>query len=400
MITLNKRIQGIKGSATLILKEKADKLIASGRKIINLGPGEPDIDTPDHIKEAAYKAIREGKTKYLAVAGLPALRAAIANKLVSENKIPVDTDSVIVTNGGKQAILSAMDVVLEPGDEVIIPAPYWVSYPEMAKLAGGVPVIIPSDPANRYRLKPEVLKNYITPRSRILILNSPSNPSGASYSKQELEGLSELIIKHNLTVISDEVYEKIVYDGYVSNSIASLGKELAERTITVNALSKTYSMTGWRVGYAAGPKHIISAMIRHQGQTTSNVCSIAQYAGLAAVTGDHSFLPPLIESYRRRRDLGLAAIENMTGCSVVEKPEGAFFLFIRCEKLFGKSAANGSMMKSSQDLANLFLEDAGVALLPGVEFGDDGAIRISYALSDSELKAGLDAMVATIRKLN
>jgi aspartate aminotransferase len=270
----------------------------------------------------------------------------------------------------------------------------------MAKLAGGVPVIIPSDPANRYRLKPEVLKNYITPRSRILILNSPSNPSGASYSKQELEGLSELIIKHNLTVISDEVYEKIVYDGYVSNSIASLGKELAERTITVNALSKTYSMTGWRVGYAAGPKHIISAMIRHQGQTTSNVCSIAQYAGLAAVTGDHSFLPPLIESYKRRRDLGLAAIENMTGCSVVEKPEGAFFLFIRCEKLFGKSAANGSMMKSSQDLANLFLEDAGVALLPGVEFGDDGAIRISYALSDSELKAGLDAMVATIRKLN
>ncbi len=399
MITLNKRIQSIKGSATLILKEKADKLIASGRKVINLGPGEPDIDTPDHIKEAANKALREGKTKYLAVAGLPQLRAAIASKLTAENKIATDTDSVIVTNGGKQAILSALDVVLEPGDEVIIPAPYWVSYPEMAKLAGGVPVVIPSDPKARYRLTPETLARYITPRSKILILNSPSNPSGASYSRAELEGLAELIIKHNLTVISDEVYEKIVYDGFIATSIASLSKELADRTITVNALSKTYSMTGWRVGYAAGPRHVIAAMIRHQGQTTSNVCSIAQYAALAAVTGDHSFLPPLISKYKIRRDIGLEAIAKMKGCSVVEKPEGAFFLFIRCEDLMGRSF-KGQTLNSSQDLANIFLEGGNVALLPGIEFGDDGAVRISYALADSELKAGLDSMINIVNQID
>ncbi len=391
MTTLNHRIQGIKGSATLILKEKADRLKASGKKIINLGPGEPDIDTPEHIKDAAIKALREGKTKYLAVAGLPELREALASKFRNENKLNVDSSSVIVTNGGKQALLESFDVLLEPGDEVIIPAPYWVSYPEMARLAGGVPVIIPSDPKNRYRLSPDLLKKYISNKSRILVLNSPSNPSGASYSRKELEDLAEVVLKHNLMVVSDEVYEKIVYDGYVSTSIGSLSKEMESRTITVNALSKTYSMTGWRIGYACGPKDVIAAMVRHQGQTTSNVCSITQYAGLAAITGDHSFLPPLIENYKRRRDLGLRAIESMPGCSVVEKPEGAFFLFIRIEPLIGRRWRGGTI-NNSQDIANMLLDEVGVALLPGSEFGDDGAIRISYALSDAELESGLKAM--------
>jgi len=398
MIKLNERINKIKGSATLILKEKADKLSASGKKIFNLGPGEPDIDTPEHIKEAAIKALKDGRTKYLAVAGLPSLRSAIANKLTLENKIKTESEQVIVTNGGKQALLSAMDVILEPGDEVIIPAPYWVSYPEMVKLIGGIPVIIPSDPTSRYRLKPDVLKRYISPKSRILVLNSPSNPSGASYSRAELEALAELVIKHNLIVLSDEVYEKIVYDGFTATSFASLAPELAERTITINALSKTYSMTGWRVGYAAGPKHVISAMVRHQGQTTSNVCSIAQYAGLAAVTGDHSFLVPLLVSYKKRRDLALSIIEKVPGLSVVERPEGAFFLFIRCEPLFGKSFGK-MQIKNSQDLAGVLLEDSGVALLPGVEFGDDGAIRISYALAEQELIGGLSGLAETIKKL-
>lgn len=398
MIKLNERINRIKGSATLILKEKADKLSASGKKIFNLGPGEPDIDTPEHIKEAAVKALREGRTKYLAVAGLPALRSAVASKLTVENKIKTESDQVIITNGGKQALLSAMDVILEPGDEVLIPAPYWVSYPEMTKLAGGVPVIIPSDPKSRYRLKPEVLQRYITPKSRILILNSPSNPSGASYSRAELEALAELVLKHNLIVLSDEVYEKIVYDGFTSTSFASLSQELADRTMTVNALSKTYSMTGWRVGYAAGPKHVISALVRHQGQTTSNVCSIAQYAGLAAVTGDHSFLKPLLDSYKKRRDLALSMIEQVPGLSVVEKPEGAFFLFIRCEPLFGKRFGQ-TVINNSQDLAEILLEDSGVALLPGIEFGDDGAIRISYALAAEELVGGLEGLSNTIKKL-
>lgn len=399
MITLNKRIQGIKGSATLILKEKADKLKAAGRKIINLGPGEPDIDTPEHIKDAAIKAMREGKTKYLAVAGLPELRDALAHKLRNENKLNADSSSVIVTNGGKQALLESFDVLLEPGDEVIIPAPYWVSYPEMTRLAGGVPVVIPSDPKSKYRLTPDLLKKYITKRSRILVLNSPSNPSGASYSRGELEALAEVALKHNLMVVSDEVYEKIVYDGYTPTSIGSLSKEMESHTITVNALSKTYSMTGWRVGYACGPKDVISAMVRHQGQTTSNVCSISQYAGLAAVTGDHSFLPPLIANYKRRRDMGLRAIESMPGCSVVETPQGAFFLFIRIEPLIGKKWSGG-IITNSQDIANMLLDEVGVALLPGIEFGDDGAIRISYALSDTELELGLRALSQAISALN
>ena len=392
MTVLNKRIQTIKGSATLLLKEKAEKLQVEGQKIFNLGPGEPDIDTPEHIKEAAIKAMRDGKTKYLSVAGLPAFRDAIATKLRTENNLNVQSDNVIVTNGGKQALFESFDVLLEPGDEVIIPAPYWVSYPEMTKLASGVPVIIPSNPENKYRLTPDILKKYISKRSRILVLNSPSNPSGASYSRKEMEALAEVVLEHKLFVVSDEVYEKIVYDGYEPTSFGSLSKEIEAQTITINALSKTYSMTGWRVGYACGPKDVISAMVRHQGQTTSNACSIAQYAGLAAVTGDHTFLVKLLENYKRRRDISVEAVSRMKGCTLVEKPEGAFFLFIRIDALKGKKWSGGDLSGSS-DIAAMLLDQSGVALLPGVEFGDDGAIRITYALGDNELKSALEAMV-------
>ncbi len=398
MTKLNKRIQTVKESATLAVKEKAEKLKAEGRKIINLGPGEPDIDTPEHIKEGALKAMKDGKTKYLSVPGLPALREAIANKLKNENGIDGVSGNVIVTNGGKQAIFEALDVLLEPGDEVLVPAPYWVSYPEMIRLASGVPVIVSTDAENGYKVTPSQLESSLTKRSRILILNSPSNPTGAAYTEAEFKALGQVVKKYNLVVISDEVYEKIVYDGFKFTSFVKANPDLAQQTITVNAFSKTYSMTGWRVGYAHGPKEIITAMSRHQGQTTSNVCSIAQYAALAAIEGDHTFLTNLLVSYDRRRNFALDLINKSQFISVAKKPEGAFFLFIRIEPLIGKKWKS-TTIDGSQSLATFLLDEAGVALIPGVEFGDDGAVRISYAVSDSDLEDGITSMISSFDKL-
>ncbi|MDZ4784806.1 MAG: pyridoxal phosphate-dependent aminotransferase [bacterium] len=398
-IVVNKRIQSVNESATLAVKEKADRLKALGRKIFNFGPGEPDIDTPQHIKDAAIRALEMGKTKYLPVLGLPELRDAIANKLKSENHLNATASSVIVCNGGKQAIFEALDVILEPGDEVIIPTPYWVSYPEMVRLAGGSPVILPSDPNAGYKLTPEVLTKYITKKSKVIIINTPSNPTGAAYSRKELEALAELILKSGLYVISDEVYEKIIYDNFQHTSIAALSPEMESRTITINAFSKTYSMTGWRAGYAYAPKEIIAAMGRHQSQTTSNVCSITQYAALSALSGDHTFLEKLLVNYKHRRDLASQIVKSCPGLTLPFLPDGAFFLFIRIESLIGRKWQN-RIINGSRDLSEFLLDEAGVALVPGLEFGDDSAFRISYAMAEDQLVAGLMAMKESLNKLS
>ncbi|MCB9030463.1 MAG: pyridoxal phosphate-dependent aminotransferase [Deltaproteobacteria bacterium] len=398
MSFLNDRIASVKPSATLAVKEKASALRAEGRDIINLGPGEPDIDTPDHIKEAAKKALDQGKTKYLAVAGLPELKEAIADKFARENNIPTQASDVIVTAGGKQALFECFNVCLQPGDEVIIPAPYWVSYPEMVRLCGAVPKILPSRPENAYKLTPQELEAAITDKTKFFVLNSPSNPSGAAYTELEQKALGEVLKNKNVVTISDEVYEKIVFDGFEFKSFAAVNKDIADRVVTINACSKTYSMTGWRLGYATGPAEIIKAMSRHQGQSTSNACSIAQYAALAALTGTHDFLDGLLGSYTRRRKYVCDQIDQSPHLTIPQRPEGAFYVFARIENIIGRSF-QGKKINNSTDFCEFLLEQASVAVVPGGAFGDDAAFRISYAVSDEVIERAFFAMSAALNEL-
>ncbi len=382
----NNLINSQKPSATLAIKAKTLELKAKGLDIIDFSTGEPDFDTPDFIKDAAKLALDQGHTKYTAVPGIPSLRKRLAEKFSTENKIKADAESVIVTNGGKQAIHNFLEVVLEPGDEVIIPAPYWVSYPAEVALAGGVPVICTSNPANNYKLTPAELESYITPKTKVLILNSPSNPTGAGYTSEDFQGLAEVLKKHEIIVMSDEVYEKITYQDFKFVSFSEAVPELADRTVTINAFSKAYSMTGWRVGYATGPQQIISAMSKFQSQTTSNVCSFAQHAALAALNGPQDFIPKMNQVFWNRLQSAVKVIEETPGLSLAGIPEGAFYLFIRIDQFFNKSAT----IKNSTDFCNFLLESALVSAVPGIEFGDDGAFRISIAVSDQELASGMD----------
>ncbi len=385
MKLINNLIKSQKPSATLAIKAKTLELKAKGLDIIDFSTGEPDFDTPDFIKDAAKLALDQGHTKYTAVPGIPALRKRLAEKFTIDNKIKTDAEGVIVCNGGKQAIHNFLEVVLEPGDEVIIPAPYWVSYPAEVALAGGVPVICKSNPKNQYKLTPAELESYITPRTKVLILNSPSNPTGAGYTKEDFQALSKVLTNREIIIMSDEVYEKITYGDFKFVSFAEAVPELADRTVTVNAFSKAYSMTGWRVGYATGPQEIISAMSKFQSQTTSNVCSFAQHAALAALNGSQDFIPKMNQVFWTRLQSAVKVIEETPGLSLAGIPEGAFYLFIRLEEFFAKN----SKIKNSTDFCNFLLESAQVSAVPGIEFGDDGAFRISIAVSDQELATGM-----------
>jgi aspartate aminotransferase len=376
----------IKPSATIAVTDKARELKAAGRNIIALGAGEPDFDTPDNIKEAAIRAIREGKTKYTAIDGIPELKAAIAAKFKRENGLDYKLEEISVGTGGKQVLFNALMATLNPGDEVIIPAPYWVSYPEIVSLAGATPVTVATSLASGFKLTAQALEKAITPKTKWLILNSPSNPSGATYSEAELKALTVVLMKHeHVWVLTDDMYEHIVYDGFRFTTPAQVEPALKARTLTLNGVSKAYAMTGWRIGYGAGPTMLIKAMAKLQSQSTTNPSSISQWAAVEALNGPQDFIPKNIETFRQRRDLILSLLNQAKGISC-SRPEGAFYVFPSCEGTIGKTTAGGKTIGSDQEFVTALLEEEGVAVVQGSAFGLAPFFRISYATSNEALE--------------
>ena len=376
----------VKPSATMATDQKARELKAQGRNIISLGAGEPDFDTPENIKEAAIRAIREGKTKYTTVDGIPELKEAIAAKFARENGLSYKPSQVNVSPGGKPVIFNAMMATLNPGDEVIVPTPYWVSYPDMVLLAGGTPVFAPTTAASGFKLKPAELEAVITPRTRWVILNSPSNPSGAAYTKDELKGLAEVFLRHpHVWILTDDMYEHLMFDDMPFWTIAQVEPALYARTLTMNGVSKAYAMTGWRIGYAAGPEPLIKLMAKVMSQSTSNPCSVSQYAAVEALSGPQDFIKPNAALFQKRRDLVVSMLNQASGL-VCPTPEGAFYVYPSCEKLIGRKAPSGRVIGSDQDFANELLETEGVAVVFGAAFGLSPFFRISYATSEAILE--------------
>jgi aspartate aminotransferase len=372
-------------SATIAMTTLAAKLKSEGKDIIGLGAGEPDFDTPDHIKEAAIQAIRDGQTKYTPADGTNALKDAIAAKLARDNRLTYQRDQVHVAPGGKPVIWNALLASLNPGDEVIIPAPFWVSYPEMTRLAGGEPVIVSCGPDVDWKLTPERLEAAITPRTRWLMINSPSNPTGKGYRADELQALGAVLEGHpHVWVLTDDMYEHLVYDGFRFATIAAECPALYDRTLTMNGVSKAYAMTGWRIGYAAGPAALIKAMGKVASQTTSNPCSISQAAAVAALNGPHDFLIPRNETFRQRRNLVVQALNAATGITC-GTPEGAFYVFPDVSGVIGKTSPGGKAIPNDHALAMILLEETGCAVVAGSAFGHEGAFRISYATDTASL---------------
>jgi aspartate aminotransferase len=382
MKILSDNISRIKPSATMVVTGKARKLKAEGKDIIGLGAGEPDFDTPDNIKLAAIKAIKEGDTKYTAVDGTPELKNAIIKKLERENQLSYSVDQISVGTGGKQIIFNALLATINQGDEVIIPAPYWVSYPDIVDFAGGNSVIIECDENTNFKLSAEKLSNAISDRTKWFILNSPSNPTGSCYTESELNEISAVLEKNpHVNIMTDDIYEHLVYDNFEFRTIAQINPKLINQTLTINGVSKAYAMTGWRIGYAAGNKDLIKAMGKLQSQSTSNPSSISQAAAVEALNGDQSFLKTRAQVFKKRRDYVVNALNNITGitCSL---PEGAFYVFPSCKELFGKKTSDGKVINNDEDFVTALLESAGVAVVHGSAFGLNGYFRISYATSD------------------
>jgi aspartate aminotransferase len=403
---LSRRASEVEESVTLAMTEKANQMRAQGIDVISFSAGEPDFDTPEHIKKAAIDALAKGYTKYTAATGLPALRKAIAAKFLRDNGLSYDPAQIVVSCGAKHSIYNVLQAVLEEGDEAIIPAPYWVSYPAMVKCAGATPVIVPTTEAEGFKLRPERLREAITPRTKLLILCSPSNPTGAVYAAEELRALADVAIEKDLLVLSDEIYEKLCY-GVPFASIAVARPEMKDRTIVINGASKAYSMTGWRIGYAAGPREILAAVGRMQSQSTSNATSIAQYAALAALEGDQSCVETMRREYARRRDYIVSRLRAIPGLTCAE-PHGAFYVFPRVAALYGKrcggrSASAGAAadrpLSGSVAFAEALLEKAHIATVPGSGFGNDEHIRLSYATSMEKIQAGLDRLEKFVRSL-
>ncbi|MBM3623333.1 MAG: pyridoxal phosphate-dependent aminotransferase [Alphaproteobacteria bacterium] len=373
------RLSRIKPSPTNAAQGKFLEMKAAGKDVIGLAAGEPDFPTPDHIKEAAYKAIRENDTRYTAIAGTPALRQAIVDKFKRDHGLDYKVSQTLVTNGGKQVIFNAMLATLNAGDEVIVPAPYWVSYPEMVAVADGTPVIVNCPESKGFKLQPEDLERAITPRTKWLILNSPSNPTGAAYSKAELRALCDVLLKHpHVWVLTDDMYEKLVYDDFVFTTPAQVEPGLFDRTLTMNGVSKAYCMTGWRIGYAAGPQALINAMITIQSQSTSNASSISQAASVAALNGPTDFIPRNNAIFRQRRDLIVSMLNQATGIKC-PRPEGAFYVYPSCAGTIGKKTPDGKTIANDTDFVNYLLEAEGLSVVQGSAFGMGPAFRISYA---------------------
>jgi len=385
MSIVSNSLKRIKPSPTIAVSQKARELKAAGKDVIGLGAGEPDFDTPENIKKAAIDAINKGETKYTAVDGTPELKKAIVSKFKRENNLEYSTSEITVGTGGKQVIYNALIATLNKGDEVIIPAPYWVSYPDMVLLAGGNPKIVKCNESDSFKLTPKNLKKAITKKTKWLILNSPSNPTGASYSRKEIEALSEVLIKNkNIYILSDDIYEHIIYDNFNFFTIAQVSK-LKNRTLTMNGVSKSYAMTGWRIGYAAGPKEIIRAISKIQSQSTSNPSSISQAAAVEALNGNQDFIQERAEAFKERRDFVVNSLNNIKGISCL-KPNGAFYVFPNCKKLLGKK----TKLKTDSEFVEKLLEKANVAVVQGSAFGLDGYFRISYATSMEKLKIAME----------
>ena len=388
MSIISDSLKRIKPSPTIAVTTKARELKAAGKNIIGLGAGEPDFDTPDNIKEVAIKAIKEGDTKYTAVDGTPALKKAIAEKFKRENNLDYSIDQITVGAGGKHVIYNAMMATLNKGDEVIIPAPYWVSYPDVVLLAGAKPVIIECSEDQGFKLNPKNLENSITNKTKWLILNSPSNPTGASYSENEIKKLAEVLKKNShVHILSDDIYEHISYEGFKFFTIAQI-PELKERVLTMNGVSKSYAMTGWRIGYAAGSKEIIKAIAKIQSQSTSNPSSVSQAAAVEALNGTQNFITERSKAFQERRDFVVSELNKIDGINCL-KPEGAFYVFPSCKDLLGKKDNKGNVLKTDNDFVQSMLENAGVAVVQGSAFGLDGFFRISYATSMENLKKAL-----------
>ncbi|MBI5666094.1 MAG: pyridoxal phosphate-dependent aminotransferase [Nitrospirae bacterium] len=394
---LAERTKAIKPSPTLAMNAKASALKAAGVDVTNFGVGEPDFDTPENIKEAAIKALRDGFTKYTPVDGIAELKTAIIEKFKKDNGLHYEKDQILVSCGAKHSLYNIAEALFGPGDEVIIPAPYWVTYPDQVLLNDATPVIIETDEKNSFVVTPELLKSKITSRTKAFILNSPSNPTGLAYDQKSLEAIASLAVKHDFYIVSDEIYEKLVYDGFKHISIASLGEEVKQRTIVVNGLSKSHAMTGWRIGFTAGPKDITKAMTNIQSQSTSNVTSITQKAAVEALNGPQDFLQTMRSEFDKRRKYMVERLNAMKGVTC-KTPVGAFYAFPNVSSCFGKKF-NGTPVNNSLELSTYLLEQGKVALVPGSAFGDDKYIRLSYATSMENVKKGLDRIEEALGNL-
>ncbi len=387
----------LKPSETLAISAKAKALRAQGRDVIDFSVGEPDFNTPDNVIQAAEHAMAEGFTKYTQASGLPALRQAIADKLQRENGLDYEADQIIVSCGAKHVLYNLAMVLLDPGDEVIIPGPYWVTYPTQVEMAGGTPVIIPTTAAEGFKITGEVLRRYLTPATKGIILNSPCNPTGAVYTPEELQDLADVLCDTGLYVITDEIYEHMVYDGLRQISIATLSPELKERCIVVNGVSKSYSMTGWRLGFCAGPADVIAACGHLQSQSTSNPTAFVQIAAIEALTGPQDSVHAMAAAFVERRDFVVARLNAIDGISC-PMPQGAFYTFPKINALFGRRT-NGRTLSNSTDVIDYLLDAASVALVPGDAFGADDHVRLSYAASMEALRTGLDRLDQAVQQL-
>jgi aspartate aminotransferase len=387
MAFLKESLSRVKPSATMAVTDKARALKASGRDVIGLGAGEPDFDTPDNIKKAAIKAIESGKAaKYTAVEGLAELKQAVAGKFKRENNLDYKPNQIIVSTGGKQVLYNALMVTLNPGDEVIVPAPYWVSYPDMVLLAGGEPVIVPSTMESGFKMKPEDLEKAITPKTKWIIFNSPSNPTGAAYTKAELKAVTDVLVRHpHVWVMTDDMYEHLVYDDFKFYSIAEVEPRLYERTLTINGVSKAYCMTGWRIGYAGGDASLIKAMSMLQSQSTSNPVAVSQWASVEALNGPQDFIAKHNAIFKERRDLCVSMLNQSNGLKC-PKPEGAFYVYPSCAGTMGKTAPSGKKITNDEEFVTELLETEGVAVVQGTPFGFGPAFRISYATKTEDLE--------------
>lgn len=380
------RVGQVPPSITLAISAKAKAMKAEGIEVCNFSAGEPDFDTPEHIKAAAKRALDEGKTKYGPAAGEPKLREAIARKLQNDNGLCYAAENVIVTNGGKHSLFNLILALIEEGDEVIIPSPYWLSYPEMVKLAEGNPTIVQTDASTGYKITPDQLRKAITPKTKLFILNSPSNPTGVVYSPDEIKALAEVVVEKDILVVSDEIYEKIIYDGTQHLSIGAVSPEVFARTITSSGFAKAYSMTGWRLGYVAGPIELVKAMITIQGHSTSNVCTFAQYGAIAALESPQDCVEQMRQAFAQRRQVMLERLNAIPGISCA-KPDGAFYMFVNISKTG----------LTSMEFCNALLETQHVATIPAVAFGADDHIRLSYATDMTSIEKGMDRLDKFVR---
>ena len=386
---LSRKLDRIAPSATTVLNERAIAMKREGVEVFNFAVGEPDFPTPEHIKEAGMAAIRENITRYTPATGILDLKEAICRKLARDNGLEYAPNQIATTSGGKHALYNLLYVICDEGDEVLVPAPYWVSYPEMVKLAGADPVILDTDSASSYKVTPGQVRSAVTPRTRALMLNTPSNPTGMVYTREELEAIAEVVVESGIYVITDELYEKILYDGHRHESIAALHPRMKEQALVVNGLSKAYAMTGWRLGYAAGPAAVMDLVVKFQGQTVMHPSAITQHAAVTALTGPEDFLPPMIKAFDRRRNYIIERLENMEGVACA-RPGGAFYVFPDMSAYTGRRRPDGRPVDGSLDLAMYLLEEYQVISAPGAAFGTEGCLRFSYATTLDVIEKGMD----------